>query len=241
MKRWFKIAILLFGTLAQFKAVRAQTLLGIPGLVHVPTADFMRDGTFYVGCSFLPRQTLSYSNYSRDGLVLFSSLTFLPYIEVDLKFTKQLGRSAGQGHTVDRSPSIRFKVLSERRSRPAVVIGLHDVYSTVQDGHARHFGATYVVLGKRFPISKFLIAPSLGYGFDAFKGQNKSLLGLFGGVRIRSVYFRRAALLFEYDSNNVNVGADLYMDRTFRIKCGLLNFQYFSASASMHFDLFDVF
>ncbi|MBN1466980.1 YjbH domain-containing protein [candidate division KSB1 bacterium] len=220
---------------------QAQSLSGIPGLVHVPTADFMQDGTFYIGGSFLPRQTLSYSNFSRDGLVLFSSLTFLPFLEVDLRFTKQVGRSAAQGHTVDRSPSVRCRVLREKQKSPAVVFGIHDIFSTIEHGGARHFGAAYVVLSKRFFSSQFLIAPSLGYGFDLFEARGRELVGLFGGVRIRSTHFRRVAFLADYDTKYFNVGADLYLGDLFRCKFGLANFHYFTANASMHFSLFDVF
>ncbi|MBN1559150.1 YjbH domain-containing protein [candidate division KSB1 bacterium] len=240
MRTAITTSVLAFLALAPF-TMQAQSLSGMPGLVHVPTADFMRDGAFYVGGSYLPRQTLGYSNFDRDGLALFSSLTFMPFIEVDLRFTKQLGRSAAQGHTVDRSPSVRFKLLREKRARPAVVFGIHDVFSTVAEGGARHFGATYVVLSKRFMSSQFLVATSMGYGFVAFESRGRELIGLFGGVKFRSIHFRRIALLAEYDTKYINVGADFYVNEIVRCKCGLLNFQYFTANASMHFNLFDVF
>jgi hypothetical protein len=172
---------------------------------------------------------------------MYASLTFLPFVEFDFRFTKQLGLSASQRHTADRSPSIRFKLLSERHQTPAIVIGIHDLFTTVEEGQARHFGATYVVLTKHFFSRTFMLVPSIGYGSDLLQGHQPELLGLFGGVKIRTIHARRLALLIDYDSRYVNAGVDIYITRMLRIKLGLSNFQFFTASGSMHFNLFDVF
>lgn len=219
----------------------AQSLSGIPGLAVVPTADFYKDGTFAVGTSYIPRASLRYSGHRYDGLVLFASMTFLPNLEIDLRLTKQLGRSAGEQHTVDRSPSLRLRLLRERRLLPSIVFGVHDLFSTVEDGQARHFGATYFVATKRFLHGKFLFAPSIGYGFNLLESRQPELLGFFGGVKIRSAHFRPFALNMDYDTKYLNFAVDIYPVKSAQIKIALLNFQHFAANASMHFSLFDVF
>jgi hypothetical protein len=222
-------------------AVTAQSLSGVPGLVQTPTANFMKDGTFYVGGNYLPKERLSYSNYRYNGGVLFISLTFLPNVEVDMRFTKQLGRPSYMRHTMDRAPGVRVRLLRETQQRPAIVFGIHDVFSTVANGRARHFGATYVVCTKRFYYGSFLVAPSLGFGFDFFEAQGKELMGVFGGARIRSKYFKPLAVLVDYDTQFLNFGLDFYAAHGFRLKVGFLSFRYFVAGISMHFNLFDVF
>ena len=72
MKIVLKFTIVLLFLFQFSHASYGQALNGIPGLVNIPTADFMKDGTFYVGASYLPKQTLLYSKYNRDGLVFFS-------------------------------------------------------------------------------------------------------------------------------------------------------------------------
>ncbi len=219
----------------------AESIFGFPGLVAIPTAEFNRDGFVTSGVNFISKERLSYSNYRYDGLVTFTTLSFLPYIEVNLKFTKQLGRPVRSGHTVDRSPSIRLKLLNERRYNPSLVFGVHDVLSTVNKGRARHFGATYLVATKHFFIQKLMLVPSLGYGFDTLDGREKDLVGLFGGVKIRYARLRPVAFLIDYDTRYLNVGVDAYPTGFSCIKVGWTNFRYFVAGVSMQFNLFDVF
>jgi hypothetical protein len=219
----------------------AESIFGFPGLVAVPTAEFNRDGMVTSGANFISKERLSYSKYQYDGLVIFTTLSFLPYIEVNLKFTKQVGREARDNHTVDRSPSIRLKLLNEKRHYPSIVFGVHDVLSTVNNGHARHFGATYFVATKHFFVQDFMIVPSIGYGFDTLDGNEKDLVGLFGGAKVRYARLRPVAFLIDYDTQYVNIGLDFFPTKFACIKVGLTNFQYFVAGVSMQFNLFDVF
>ncbi|MBN1481763.1 hypothetical protein EH223_05425 [candidate division KSB1 bacterium] len=219
----------------------AQSLSGIPGLVYIPTAELKKDGVSAIGLSYIPKESLSYSRQQRDGLVVFASMTFLPFLEIDLRLTKQLGLAASERHTVDRSPSVRVKLVRERRTLPTILFGVHDIFSTVEHGQARHFGATYFVATKHFLHGTFMIAPTIGYGFEILESDQTELLGFFGGIKIRSAYFRRIALLVDYDTKYMNFAMDIYPLKSAQIKLALLNFRHFAANASMHFSLFDVF
>lgn len=237
----YQLSLLIVLIVVSAQSALAESIYGTPGLVAVPTAEFNKDGVITSGANFISKERLSYSKYQYDGLVTFTSLSFLPYLDVSIKFTKQLGRPASSGHTVDRSPSVRLKLLNERRLYPALVFGVQDVLSTVNKGRARHFGATYLVMTKHFFIENFMIVPSIGYGFKMLDGREKDLVGIFGGAKIRYARFRPAALLIDYDTQYLNVGFDLFPTRFLCIKAGMTNFKYFVAGASMQFNLFDVF
>ena len=235
------ILVLAFTWAREAGASGAPSLTGIPGLVRIPTAEFMRDGIIYGGASFIPRETLAYSKYRHDGLVSFISMTFLPFIEFDLRLTKQLGVPPSQHHTVDRSPSLRFKLLRDKGAVPAVVLGFHDIFSTVEEGEARHFGATYLVATKIFKINHLLVIPTLGYGLDAIEAKGYEFVGFFSGLKFQIFRHRQFGLSIDYDSEMINIGADAVFFHLLYLKCALLNMRYFSFGASMHFNLFDVF
>ena len=219
----------------------AQALGGFPGLVRVPTADFKRDGTFYTGGSFLPKERLAYSNYQRDAFSIFASFTFLPFMEIDLRLTKQLNMPEGANHTMDRSPSLRIKVLRERGIFPAMVLGVHDFIATADEGSSRHFAASYLVLTKRLYLPVARVSPTLGYSFPIFKKQSYEFLAWFAGVKVQPYALRWMAIVMDYDSAEFNVGIDVYPLPWIQVKCALLDRQYFTFNTSMHFNLFRVF
>ena len=231
----------LFGLAAILPAGVTPSLTGMPGLVHIPSADFMRDGVISGGVNLIPRQALPYSRYNNDGLVVFGAMTFLPFIEFDLRLTKQLGKPPSQHHTVDRSPSIRLKILRDRGLKPAVVIGFQDIFSTVEKGEARHFGSTFIVATKIFKINNLLMSPTVGYGFKAIKASQYEFVGFFGGAKFQLLSHRQFSLSIEHDSATVNVGADISMLGIMSLKCAIMDLRYFSLGASMHFNLFGVF
>jgi hypothetical protein len=219
----------------------AQTLAGIPGLVRAPTADFMRDGEFYLGGGFFPKEELDYTGYQRDGLALFSSLTFLPFFELDLRLTRQLNLPTEATHTVDRSPGVRLQLLKQTRYLPSAVLGLQDLFSTIDDGTARHFAASYLVLTRRFVVGALFLSPTAGYSYPLYKSRQSELVGWFGGVKVQPKNLSSLAFLLEYDTHTINVGVDIFIRKFVLLKFALLNFQYLSFGTSMHFNLFAVF
>ncbi|HNY03112.1 MAG TPA: YjbH domain-containing protein, partial [Bacteroidales bacterium] len=133
----FLILFFLF-TLTQPFSADSQSVSGVPGYIRVPCATFHDDGSLTAGVSFLPKQHLPYSNYRSDALAVFASLTFLKFLEVDLRVTRQLDVPHGASHVVDRVPSVRFRLLQEKKYIPAVAAGFHDILTSFEDGSARH-------------------------------------------------------------------------------------------------------
>jgi hypothetical protein len=217
----------------------AQTVSGVPGYVRVPAATFNEDATLYFGSSFLPRKYLPYTHNNYDALAIYCSVTFLSFVEIDLRVTRILGLPEGSNHVVDRVPTIRFRILKERRWIPAVTIGLHDVITSLESGEARHFGASYLVVTKNFHIPKwyFNIEATAGYGLNGFIWKNNELMGPFGALALRCVKAPWLSLLFDWDGETPNTGLRVVCFKHLNIMAGFLNFSSFTGSISYQFNL----
>ena len=217
----------------------AQSVGGVPGYVRVPSATFNSDGTLFLGSSFLPRKYLDYTSTMYDAIAVYTSLTFLSFVEIDLRVTRILGLPSGSHHVVDRVPTIRFRILKEKKYIPAVAIGLHDVITSLESGAARHFGASYVVVTKNFTLPKLFLSieASAGYGTPWLFWQNNELIGLFGGVALHCTKFPWMTLLFDYDGATANTGLRVVCFKHLILMAGVLNFNSLTASINYHFHL----
>lgn len=220
-------------------ALFAQSDSGIPGYVRIPVATFNEDGTLFFGSSFLPQQHLEYSQYKYDALAAYGSITFLSFVEVDLRVTRILNYPSGNNHVVDRVPSIRFRILKEKKWVPAVAIGFHDVLTSLESGVARHFGATYVVVTKNFHLPKLHlnIGTTAGWGASEFIWKNNELIGPFGGFSLNIDRLKWMQLLFDYDGITVNSALRFTCFRHLFITAGTIGFDSFTGTLSYRFNL----
>lgn len=217
--------------------VVGQSVSGVPGYVRVPTASFHEDGTLYFGSGFLPQQYLPYTHNSYDALAVYCSLTFLSFVEIDLRVTRILGLPEGSNHVVDRVPTIRFRILKEKKWIPSVTIGLHDVVTSLDNGVARHFGASYLVATKNFHIPAWYIniETTAGYGLSSFIWKNNELMGLFGAVAFSCDKAPWLSLMFDFDGAIPNAGLRVVCFKHLNITAGFLNFSAFTGSVSYQF------
>lgn len=212
----------------------AQSTSGIPGYIRIPSASLNPDGTFYIGTSFLPRKYLAYTNYKYDAATAFVSVTFLPFLEVDFRFTRQLGLPDYSNHVSDRMPSVRARVVKERKWWPSVTIGVHDFITSLEGGRARHFESSYLVMTKGFFIGKtgLYAEGTIGYGTNWLLSRNYELLGLWGGI---SMYWQRIpwlVLMADHDGKVISAGAEALLFRHLGIKAGLVNGDSFTGCLS---------
>lgn len=216
-----------------------QTVSGVPGYVRVPAATFNEDGTLFFGSSFLPQKYLDYTHNNYDALAVYCSVTFLSFVEVDLRVTRILGLPEGSNHVVDRVPTVRFRILKEKKWVPAVTIGLHDVITSLEGGEARHFGASYLVVTKNFHIPKwyFNIEATAGYGLSSFIWKNNELMGPFGALAFRYDKAPWLSLMFDYDGETPNAGLRVVCFKHLNIMAGFLGFSSFTGSISYQFRL----
>jgi hypothetical protein len=217
----------------------AQSVSGVPGYVRIPTATFNEDGTLLFGSSFLPQKHLPYSEFQYDALAVYASLTFLSFVEVDLRVTRKLNIPAGSNHVVDRVPTIRFRVLKEKKWIPAVVLGFHDVLTSLESGVARHFGASYIVVTKNFHLRKLHLdlETTAGYGTGNFIWKNNEFIGPFGGFSLNIDNLKWMKLLADYDGVTFNTGIRFICFNHIYITAGTMNFDSFTGTLSYMFRL----
>ena len=226
-------------TLSFSLAVKSQSVSGISGYVRIPIATFNEDGSFLFGTSFLPQKYLPYTNFKYDALAVYVSLTFLSFVEVDLRVTRQLNIPSGSNHVVDRVPTIRFRILKEKKWIPAVTLGLHDVVTSLESGAARHFGASYLVVTKNFHIPKLHLdlGTTVGWGATNFFWKNNEFIGLFGGFSLSHDKLNWMNLLFDYDGVSINSGIRFICFRHLYLTAGTMNFDSFTGTISYRFNL----
>lgn len=217
----------------------AQTVSGVPGYITVPSATFHDDGTVVFGAAFLPRRHLPYTGYARDAVAIYTSLTFLKFMEVDLRVTRQLNLPEGSRHVVDRVPTVRFRILQEKKWLPAVAIGFHDFLTSLESGEAHHFGASYVAVTKHFNLAgdRVRIGATAGLGTPRFLWKNSELTGPFGGLSIGSPRIPWLTVLADYDGSTMNAGIRADLFRRLTLTAATLGFDTFTGGLSYRFNL----
>lgn len=217
----------------------AQSTSGIPGYVRIPTATFNEDGSLLFGTSFLPQKHLPYSGFRYDAIAVYANLTFLSFVEIDLRVTRQLNIPSGSNHVVDRVPTIRFRILKEKKWVPAVTLGFHDVLTSLESGVARHFGATYIVVTKNFHLEKLHldIETTAGWGASKFIWKNDEFIGPFGGFSLGIDKLQWMNLLLDYDGATINTGIRFVCFRHLFLTAGTMNFDSFTGTISYRFNL----
>lgn len=165
-----------------FSARAEPNLNGVTGYINMPDGRIEPDGTFRMGYSFAE----PYSS-------LWSSITFLPRVELYARYTRfmtgQIGAGdpywQGYGDYKDKEASGKLLLLEEGRNTPSVALGLDDVIGTGL------FKSQYLAASKRFGA----LDTTLGVG----EGR---ISGVFAGGRYAPVSWNGFALAAEYDVNN---------------------------------------
>lgn len=229
MRSTTKSVALLILVLAGFWPVQpvcCQALTGLSGLVSVPTAEILDDLEFAVGINFLNRKHLTYFNGRQHTNAYFVTMGFLPFLELGLRYSRAL--DPGPGSVGDRMVSARFQIVNERKVLPAVVIGVHDLFSNV----GGHFNALYGVASKQLSPQLGL---HLGYGVNWLNARNHEFVGLFGGVSWSPVQI--ITFMLENDGQRFNGGLRFYFFQHIGVLVGFQNFDSLSGGLSYHFRL----
>ena len=214
--------------------VKEASLLGTTGYLNIPSADMHEDGTFYFGGSFINQAYIdSYQGGEYDAMTYFLDLTFLPFMEVSFGSTRLLNYT-GEWYTVDRRVSFRVRPLRERKYIPAIVIGAHDLYTSIpkENETNQYFSSLYIVATKNIPVRGSEFGVTLGYGIQAFS--NNQFLGLFGGVSFSPGFYRPMKFIAEYDGKGVNLGLNAMFFKHLFVYVMMHEFQYPSGGISYH-------
>lgn len=233
--------LVLCGCVLSHAMTPGQTLGGVPGFIRAPSAEMLRDGAFCFGASYIPKEILNYTEHRRNAVTAFASLTFLPFLELDLRLTRQLDLPKGATHTVDRSPVLRIRLHRETKTLPALVLGFHDLFSTIQEGTARHFAATYLVVGKRLTLGTWGLYPSLGYSHPLYANRQSEIEGWFGGIRLEWRQLPHFSLAADWVNQRGSFGIAFFPARWLQIKGAIVGANTFAGNLCMQFSLFSVF
>lgn len=203
-----------------------QSLTGLTGMLNAPSANMQKEGTFYLGANYLNKNHIqSYGNARYNCLAYYFDLTFLPFLEVNFRSTRLLDREGG-GYTVDRMISLRAQLLREKKYIPSVVVGAHDLHTSVNGSGNQYFGALYVTSSKKMFLFNNEIVISLGYGLKPFR--NNQFKGIFGGVSYRPSFLHQFILMAEYDSQTLNIGCSVLFFKHLYVFTMAQGLKYFS-------------
>ena len=172
---------------------------GATGLMEVPNARVIGDGVMRLGASSVdPFRTY------------YGTLGFFPGLELNGRITEFTNVAASfqgdYGDTKDKAVDVKYQILDETRSLPAVAVGVVDPHGT------KLFKSEYVVIDRQIYPFNF----TLGYGRDR-------LDGFFGGVACQLT--DRIQLMAEYspikyDNDTGAVGAAYGKDPPSRFNVG---------------------
>lgn len=179
---WRRIAFAMVLPVGAAYALPAQaeaSLTGQTGLMHMPDARIEEEGVLRFG-----------ANKDDPYFTLWSSITFLPRLELSGRYTRISGVPEIEGDPTagnydDKAFDGKFILLKESSLFPAVALGAQDFMGT------NLFSAKYVVLSKRFRD----IDLTAGFG-------DGRIDGAFGGLRYTPSWHRNLSLLAEYDAND---------------------------------------
>ena len=224
MKKLFIIIV----CLATFSGLQSQSLLGTTGWLNIPTAEMQEDGTFYLGASFIDKNYIEdYGSGEYNVLTYYFDLTFLPFLEIGFGNSRLLDFQS-DSYTVDRRFSFRFRPLRERKYIPAIVIGAHDIYTSIvnKSNTNQYFSSVYIVATKHIPVKSSEFGLTLGYGFNIFRVNQ--FVGFFGGVSFSPGFYRPLKFIAEYDANSFNIGGNVLLFNHLFVYVMLSDFKYFS-------------
>ena len=216
----------------------AQSLPGITGLLNAPSANMLKDGTFYMGANYLNRNYVNdYGNKQFNCLTYYFDLTFLPFLEINFRNTRQLD-NPDHTHTVDRMFSGKLRVLKERKYWPSIAVGGNDIVTT-SDNSNQYFGAAYIVVTKNLEFKKNSFGATVGYSYPLFR--HNQIEGVFGGITFSPVFLRQFTLMAEYDSKNFNVGGSVLFFKHLYIFAVLQGMESLSGGLAYRFSVFSGF
>jgi hypothetical protein len=235
MRNLLLISVLLF----LYAGGNAQSLTGTTGYFNIPSADLYPDKTMYAGASFLNKQYVEWSNNEYTAMPVFATVTFVPFMEISIRFTRALGREDYSSTVGDRMASARFRPLKEGTYWPSVVIGFQNFFTTLGTGEASHFNSTYIVASKNFRPAKILhnIGLTAGYGSEIFTSADYQFIGFFGGIKFSFKKLEFLELMVEYDADKWNAGARATLFKHLVLLAGFEGFDAFSGGVSYRFNL----
>jgi len=139
---------------------------GRTGLLEIPTAYKVKDGTLTIGSSYVYPYLRGFVNVGFfPGLELGGTITFIRNIKLDSGYWK------GYGEYKDKAFFFKYQLLPEMGKFPAIAIGWDDFHGT------KLFDTKYMVVSKYID---FVVPQNVTFGY----AKGKLLDGIFTGSEI---------------------------------------------------------
>ncbi len=197
-----------------------HNLLGNSGLIIIPTAYGDKEAQVRISSGFIPHPYYPVDSKQYDNRTYFISLVFLPFFEMSFGLVQPLKEVYGVG---DRTTVFRFHLMSERKYRPALTLGMQDPFGVIAQDWAQRYCTLYLVASKSFSlplVERFMV--HFGQGSGLIKAGQHYLTGAnkknpyphtskiddwptpFAGLEVQPNRF--SSLFIEYDTQYVNWG-----------------------------------
>ncbi|WP_262712789.1 YjbH domain-containing protein [Gillisia hiemivivida] len=220
MKSKFSFLFCLFVMLAAIKIQAQVNIMGKPGYMTTPSAEWFDQKPVGFTFSYVPTEYSLFESPVDKNTINFYNVraSFTSFMEVNLSiaYRPQISDKIGVG---DRQLDFRFRLLKEKEYWPAIVIGW-----TPPGSVSPILAHDYLVATKHFNTSFGKFSTTLGYGSpyvfvkkpegnfldlsiekkDEFL-KAKYLTGFYGGFSFMPVNF--AGIMMEYDTKTINAGA----------------------------------
>lgn len=216
--------------------IKAQKVMGMGGLLYVPTAENVEGGNFRVGANYIPKEALpAYFKNTYNSFNYYVDLNMFSFLEVCYRMTMLKGEN-GKLNQQDRSYTIKIQPISEGKYRPGFAIGITDPFN---DGGVNSYESYYGVLTKGFELGKNKFSLSLGSFLNkkSDDARKKDFGTVFGGLSFEPSFCRNIKLIGEYDSKNFNAGVAVTVLKRFNINAFLYDMKNLSAGISYEYVL----
>ncbi|MCE2615612.1 MAG: YjbH domain-containing protein [Phocaeicola sp.] len=226
IKKVFCLVLILFSFVTTSKG---QYTCGVTGLLHMPSAEMQKDGTFMFGGNFMNKENLpnkrwwGYNSYN-----YYINITFFKRLEVSYICTLVKGQENisywpkqtwGKFVNQDRHFAARFQAIKEGEFweyMPSIVLGVNDPTTATETGHNYtklsakssingFFNRWYIAATKHFNIPYGELGVHLAYLYNRRKDYH--LNGPAIGVNFKPDICKDLNVILEYDAKTINFGA----------------------------------
>ncbi|MBR6842729.1 MAG: YjbH domain-containing protein [Prevotella sp.] len=242
-----KSKYLLLSLTLSLTSTYAQTVIGTPGLMNIPTAEVREGCTFDGGVSLIESEleaVPTYYNNTEARKEFYNTglyyIYFSPFSFFDITFRETLVKSEKSSgkkgfYQQDRSLSLRVRPIREKEGKwwPSVLIGANDFYSAHGDSY---YAAVYGVMTKTIPVKGIgEFAATVGYAKPIHAGVLYD--GVFGGASFSPEFAPMVRLMGEYDTRGVNIGIGAHLFRHLNLTCFTREFKGISATISYEYTI----
>lgn len=228
-----KLYICIIILLSFHELLPAQTMLGMTGLLSVPSADMQKDKTVIFGTGFLNKE-LTPSMFSYNTLNYYLNITILPFLEVGYSCTlfkatnEFIPEKKGRFVNQDRALSFRIRPVKEGKYIPAFAVGATDVTDNFLKSNSLNsfYSGIYLAATKHFLLGKEKIGTHLAYTYTKQRGVG--LKGISLGLTYTPSCIPELNLVAEATRKNVNIGATCLFFNHLFLQALLQKGQFFS-------------